>query len=461
MPISKNPNLIVNKIDNDFYFVVNPFVSNGLQIINVNQFVVLDSIDGETDITQLSAKTEFLQEDIITTCKILEKKNIVSFTNVFSKPLWNYNVNSIGLWVHTTNDCCLRCSYCYIHTLGLKDFIPSENIERLCEKLKQTVQQKQLQKVSLRLAGGEPLMKFNLWKPYLLELKETLKTLHCQLNITFLTNLVLLNDEMIHFVKENNFGIAVSLDGLKEYQNNTRYFENGKGSFDIVEKNIHKLLDNDIPFGIMTVVSNENLDGLEQLTKFITERNLKFRFSFVQGENLDIPKLISVLHNCYEILSEAIEKGYQFSKNHSLCDLKFLEPFFQTCGNGFNSGALYTDGNIYFCQKGFGTDTPNGSIFEEDDLLSIVQRKTHYNTVNSDCQQCNLQYICTSGCPLERENEKDPHCEVYKEIIPLIFKLIAKERLFKIKLNNADKKTTDNVSAYCRSCCIPTLYQRE
>jgi len=322
----------------------------------------------------------------------------------------------------------------------LKNFITSENIKKLSEKIIQTVQQRQLKRVSLRLAGGEPLMKFNLWKPYLLELKENLKKLNCQLNIVFLTNLVLLNDEMVSFIKENNFGIGVSLDGLKQYQNNTRHFESGNGSFDIVEKNIHKLLDNDIPFGIMTVVSNENLDGLEQLTKFIIEKNLKFRFSFVQGEDLNIPKLINVLQSCYDNLSEAIDKGYQFSKNHSLCDMKFLEPFFQTCGNGFNSGALYTDGNIYFCQKEFGTNAPSGSIFEEDDLLSIIQRKTYYNNVHPDCQQCNLQYICTSGCPLERENGKDPHCEVYKEITPLVFKLIAKERLRKVKLQYENEK---------------------
>jgi len=432
-PLYRNSNLIISRIDNGFFSVINPYVSNGLKIINQNQFTVLELIDGKTNIEQLAGKTGFSQEDILNVIKIFEKKNFVSSTNVFFIPNWNKEIKSINFWVHTTNDCCLRCSYCYIRTLGLKDFISKEIIEKLCDKIIETTSMKQLIRVSLRLAGGEPFIKFKLWQPYLFTLKEKLKDFDCKLNITFLTNLILLNDEIINFIKENQWGINVSLDGIGKFQNNTRHFENGNGSFDIVSKNIQQLIDSNIDFGIMTVVSNANLDGLEELTKFVIDKNLRFRFSFVQGADLNIEKSIEKLKGCYDLFSNVIDNGYEFTKYHSLCDLKFSEPFFQTCSNGFNGGAIYTDGNIYFCHQSFGTDTPNGSIFEEDDLLSVIQRKTYYSEVHQDCKECNLQYICTSGCPLERKNGKDSHCEIYKEIVPIVYKLMGKERLIKIK----------------------------
>jgi len=431
-PLYRNSNLIISRIDNDFYSVANSFVPNGLKIINQNQFAVLELINGKIDIEELAEKTGFPQKDILNVVKIFEEKNFVSSTNVFL-PDWNKDIKSINLWVHTTNDCCLRCSYCYIHTLGLKDFISKETIEKLCDKIIEITQKKQLKKVSLRLAGGEPFMKFKLWQPYLLTLLEKLKDLDCNLHITFLTNLVLLNDEIINFIRENQFGIGVSLDGIDKFQNNTRHFENGNGSFEIVSKNIKRLINNNVDFGIMSVVSNANLDGLEELTKFIIDEKLRFRFSFVQGAGLNIEKAIRNLKKCYVLFSNAIDNGYEFTKYHSLCDLKFSEPFFQTCSNGFNGGAIYTDGNIYFCHKSFGVDTPNGSIFEDDDLFSVIQRKTYYNEVHQDCKECNLRYICTSGCPLERENGKDPHCEVYKKIVPIVYKLMGKEKLIKIK----------------------------
>lgn len=44
-----------------------------------------------------------------------------------------------------------------------------------------------------------------------------------------------------------------------------------------------------------------------------------------------------------------------------------------------------------------------------------------------------MPYICTGGCPLERENGIDPHCVLYQEFIPVLFRLIALEKLQIIK----------------------------
>lgn len=429
----KNPNLIIGKIEEMFYFVVNPFIKDGLKVINKSQKDVLDFINGKNSLIEISKEISCDEKSIKTLCEMFEEKGIVNFTNGFLEPTWNKDVKNMNLWVHTTNDCNLRCTYCYIHTLGLKDYITEGTIQILCNKIKDTVQRRGLKKVSLRLAGGEPLLKFPLWKRYLVQLKQDLVFFGCTLHVAFLTNLIILNEKIISFLKETKFGIGVSIDGLGEYQDNTRKFPNGSGSSKVVMKNIKTLLENGIRPGLMTVVSNANLDGLEDLTKFVIENRLSFRYSFVQGEELNIEKLVEKLYKCYDLLSKAIDDGYPFSTSHKLCDLKFSEPFFQTCSNGFSGGALYTDGNIYFCQKKFGEDIPTGSIFEEEDLLTILQRKTYYLNVHEDCKTCSLRYICTSGCPLERENGKDPHCEVYKTILPIVFQLKAKEKLIKLK----------------------------
>ncbi|MDR0607111.1 MAG: radical SAM protein [Candidatus Peribacteria bacterium] len=404
-----------------------------MKIFNKNQHAILDLIDGRKSVQDLIEQSKCTPEEMAMVFRLFEEKNMINFTGHFPVPKWNYNTKILHLWVHTTNDCCLRCTYCYIHTLGLKNFISKDTIQTLCTKIIQTVQIRELRLVSLRLAGGEPLIKFSLWKDSLIELKQQLFECNCKLHVSFLSNLVLLNDEVIQFIQENSFGIGVSLDGIGEFQDKTRHFKNGKGSFEIVERNIHYLIQKGLSPGIMTVISNANLEGMEQLTQFVIENSLSHRFSFVQGEDIDVQKLILTLCRCYDLFSKAIDEGYPFAKLHKLCDLKFLEPFFQTCSNGFNGGAIYPDGKIYFCQKCFGSDDANGSIFENDDLISIMQRKTYYRDVHSDCIECPLRYICTSGCPMERENGKDPHCEVYKEIVPIVFKLRGQERLRKSK----------------------------
>ncbi|GHS90600.1 hypothetical protein FACS1894139_09820 [Planctomycetales bacterium] len=429
----KNPNLITGNIDSNFYYVVNPFIKDGIKIINNNQYKIYNEIDGKKTVDQIAIITGFAKEDIFMVCNILEEKNYVNFTGVFVEPIYNKEIVSFDLWVHTTNDCNLRCPYCYIHTLGGQDYITGENIRVLCDKIVETVKRRQLKKVTLRLAGGEPLLKFYLWKSHLVELRQRLKDVSCKLRIAFLTNLTKLDDEIARFIKENNIGIAVSLDGIGQFHDDTRHFEDGKGSFSLIKQHINKLAENGISPGILTVVSNSNLDGLELLTQFVIDNNLHLRFSIVQGERIDSEELTYVLQQCYKKYEYAIEYGFAFSKLHKLHDLRLDSPFFHTCSGGFNSGALYTDGNIYFCQKHFGVEIPNGSIFEEDDILSVLQRRTFYEEVSYECKVCNLRYVCASGCPLERENGKYPHCKVYKYIIPIIYNLKAKERLRELK----------------------------
>jgi len=432
----KNPYLIETKVEEDFFLLTNPCISDGFKIININQHAILEKIDNQRTIADIANLTNYTEAEIKQVCDILSEKEIVNYTNAFRIPEKSNKVKSLALWVHTTNNCCLRCSYCYIPTLGQNDYLSENNIKIFCNKLIQSAKVNQLNNISLRLSGGEPLLKFDLWKSYLVSLKQELKDLGCELQLAFLTNAVLITDEIIDFIIENSCGIGVSMDGLSEYQDNTRHFKDGTGSFSIVSKNILRLKERKCNPSIMTVVSNKNLDGLIDFTQYIIENSLRCRFSLVKQEPINITKTIDTLTRCYELFDKAIDNGYNFTKRHTFGDLKFGTPSIQTCSNALNAAALYSDGSIYFCHRLFGDDTPQGTIFEDNDLLEIFQRKTYYFDHNPDCQKCPYFYICMGGCPLNRINNKDAHCEIYQAVIPQYLKLLGKKRLINIKKKN-------------------------
>lgn len=441
----KNPYLIETKLDENFILITNPCIRDGYKIINVNQYSILEEIDNQRAITDIASLTGYTEEVIKQFCGTLSEKDIVNYTNAFKKPEKSDVVKSLGLWVHTTNGCCLRCSYCYIPTLGKNDYLTGEDIKIFCNKLIQSTKTNNLTNISLRLAGGEPFLRFDLWKPYLLQLKQELKDLDCELWVAFLTNAVLLTDEIIDFITENSFGIGVSMDGLSEYQDNTRHFKDGSGSFSIVSKNVMTLRDKKCDPNIMTVVSNKNLDGLLDFTQYVIDNSLRCRFSLVKKEEIDIQRSIDTLTKCYDLFDKAIDSGYNFSKYHFFGDLKFGNPSIQTCSNAVNAAALYSDGSIYFCHRLFGEDAPQGTIFEKNDLLEIFRRKTYYFDHNPDCLECSFFYICTGGCPLNRIDGKDAHCNIYKAIIPQYLRLLGKERLRNIKeakVKDENKKLT-------------------
>ena len=54
------------------------------------------------------------------------------------------------------------------------------------------------------------------------------------------TNGSLLQDEIIEYFVNNNFGLSISLDGPREEHNRNRILKNGEKTYDVVYQNIQK-----------------------------------------------------------------------------------------------------------------------------------------------------------------------------------------------------------------------------
>jgi uncharacterized protein len=234
------------------------------------------------------------------------------------------------------------------------------------------------------------------------------------------------------FSKANDIRFGVSLDGLEQYNDASRKFRNGLGSFKMIDENLRKLLAYDIPVSVNTVVGNHNLEGLPSLTHYLIALDIPFRYSIVKGEAVDAQLLEKYLIESYAIMQDAIQTGWSFSNRHQFCDLKPNELGFQTCTSGFSGGAIYVDGTLNYCHVHFGESNQSAfSIFDENmDLVDMIEQGNHYEDMKStDCFHCKYKAVCTSGCPVYRVNGKDPQCSIYHKFIPLIYELQARERL--------------------------------
>ncbi|MFA5748094.1 MAG: radical SAM protein [Candidatus Absconditabacterales bacterium] len=437
MLIYKNPRLIIEPIDAEYYACVNPLIKNGMKIITSIQKNILDLFDKNIDFNELCKLTGYEEEKIKKYIEILASKNILNTSGMFEHEKRSKNPKSLNLRIHTTDKCNLRCTYCYIKTKKTFEDMNDDTIDVLLDNIIETVKINGLKTVTLMMSGGEPTILFQKRENKILQLKKNLECVDCKLRISFLTNGTIINDDQIEYIKKNGFGLAISLDGIGKYHDKNRVYINGKGSFGQVSEKINRIIEKGLKPNIMTVVSNDNLDGLVELTEFLISKNLPFRYSFVQGAEIDQQKLLEVMLQCYEIIDKAIENGYKFSQLHRLCDLKFLNPYFQTCICGFSGGAIYLDGGVHFCHVKFGEKENNGNIRENKDILNLISKgKNNLSDLSEDCKNCNHEYICTGGCPIERKDGKDPHCEIYKVLIPKVYQLMGKERLLKILSSN-------------------------
>lgn len=428
----KSPGLLVRSIDNNRFYAVNCFYPNSLRILNSRQFDVLSAIDGKMDTLQLAGKFGLdatALQDFLTQ---LSGTEIIRFDDRFSLPGRPNRPNALNLWIHTTNKCNLSCGYCYISTLQSTGGMTETVRRQLLDKLAETVVAKGITRIKLRFAGGEPLLQFKKWTYFISEAESCLDKLGCALQTSFLTNLTILNDEIISFAKAHAVGFGVSLDGVAQYQNQSRSFHSGSETFARVDQNLKRLIENDIRVSVNTVIANENLEGLPELTRYLIDLDIPFRYSIVKGALIDPELLEQRLVESYAIIEHAIDSGWRFSQKHQFCDLKPVELGFQTCASGFSGGAIYVDGSMNYCHVHFGDNAQKSfSIFDDGiDLVDMIEQGDHHEADrSSDCKICKYRSVCTSGCPVYRVEGKDPQCSIYHKFIPRIYDLLAKERL--------------------------------
>ncbi|WP_421828339.1 radical SAM protein [Larkinella sp.] len=428
----KSPQLLIRPIDDQQFYVVNCAYPNSLRILNRAQYEIITAIDNQSTTSEIGYKLAISADVLEAFFGLLTQTEIIRFDHSFSQPKKPVISESLNFWIHTTNRCNLSCGYCYISTLNTTNGMLDTTKQQLLNKLVETVRNRKLKHVKFRLAGGEPLSQFKSWKAFIPHARRTLNELGCELELSFITNLTILTDEMLTFSKEHNISYGVSLDGLATDHDATRKFRSGAGSFDIVDRNLRTLLDHHIPVSINTVVTNTNLEGLPDLTRYLIDRDVAFRYSIVKGEAIDGEMLEAYLSESYSIMKDAIQTGWRFSQRHQFCDLKPNALGFQTCASGFSGGAIYVDGTVNYCHVHFGDQTQlSHSLFNTDlDLVDMIEQGSHYEEMKStDCQSCRYKSVCTSGCPVYRVNGKDPQCSLYHRFIPLIYDLQARERL--------------------------------
>lgn len=351
----------------------------------------------------------------------LEEDGVVSRDD--AKENWHQpSAESLQFWVQTSDRCNLACTYCYIPSLNSNRTRRHDLFSLFGKKL---LAVRGLRTISIKLAGGEPLLSFKDWSGDVIKLKLTLADAGIDLNVRIITNLTFLNKEIVEYIKENNFGISVSIDGLATYNDKSRIFPTrDRGSFQVVMKNLEILRTNGIKPAVMVTATSENAHGMAELVEWLVYNDLVFRISDAKGGYIRPDEFENSFVEVDKILSAPSRVGYPVSDRMVVSDLRTLSPQATPCSMGVSGGALYLDGSIYFCHTEFNEGTPLGTIDEDENLVTIIRRGySRHLGLSSECKACEYRFICAGGCPLYRVNGKSPMCSAYKRIIPKIFDL--------------------------------------
>ena len=312
--------------------------------------------------------------------------------------------------------------------------------------------------------GGEPLLNFDVIR-FIVEYSQE-KAGNRNIRYSIVSNLTMLSDEMLHFIKENEIEISTSLDGPKALHNLNRPYKKGYGTYEDLRKKITFLRKNNIQAGAILTATKNSLTQPER----IIDEYLANGFNRVLLRALTplgcankkwseigySPKeFLKFYKKAFDYILELNLKGTYVSEGIASIFLsKIIEgvavnymELRSPCGATLGQIAYYCDGKIYTCDEGrmiaeMGDDSfCLGTVFESNynDITDSIRCKgiCSSSVLESlpSCCDCAYQPYC-GVCPAVNyalygdPKEKEPsayRCEIYKGILDIIFERLLED----------------------------------
>lgn len=193
------------------------------------------------------------------------------------------------LTIQLTEDCNLRCTYCYQINKS-KKVMPFETAKKVIDalfednwKLKGYYSHENITALILEFVGGEPFLEVKLMDKimdYYIEQAFKFKSpLAYRFMISMSSNGTLYNDpEVQRFIKKwrNNLSLGISLDGCKELHDACRIFPDGSGSYDLVVNAVKQELLITPNMSTKMTFAPENIDYIPEAIKNLVNIGYKY-----------------------------------------------------------------------------------------------------------------------------------------------------------------------------------------
>ena len=273
--------------------------------------------------------------------------------------------------------------------------------------------------------GGEPILRFDLIQKTVEMTKA--KGFFEKYNFSFTTNGTLLNEESIKYLVTNNISILISIDGPPKIHDRYRVFGNGRGTFNMIIKNLkrikeysRKYFENNITLNAV-ISPPYDFDAIIDFffgEKFMEPLKYKLSINFVNAyetkfirdfklekehENLqkDLNRLKyrykeALINGTYDELTIEKQLFLKDFYNIALRPIKKLDDRFPplgTCVPGKRRLFVDTCGKFFMCEK-VGRYYEIGNVYDGFDYKRIYKFYVEYDRFFKNCGDCWAMRLC-------------------------------------------------------------------
>jgi len=337
-------------------------------------------------------------------------------------------------WVHITNACNLRCTYCYLEKSG--ESMSSETGRQAVDATFRSAIAGGFKRVELKYAGGEAALNIR----RVAELHRYAMARGAELGVAtagrILSNGTTLTPRRLAQIAELGIELMVSLDGLDEHHDQQRPTVRGSGSVASAMAGVRRAVSYGIRPTISITVTPQSVSGLPMLIDELLDLQLHFTLNFVRptdGGPASIAEaeeqIIAGMREAYRVIAA---RPPRYSLLGSLLDRTNLGVGHRhTCGVGENYLVFDHRGNVAKCQMLI--DQPVTTVAAGDPLAVIRADQIGVRNLPVDekegCRSCEWRYWCAGGCAVatyraaDRYDVRSPNCRIYKALYHDVLRL--------------------------------------
>ncbi len=343
---------------------------------------------------------------------------------------------ALTAWLHVTNACNLRCTYCYVakthesmdETTGLA----------AVEAIFRAARRHGFRAVKLKYAGGEPTLNF----PLVVRLHQHARNLASRhgvaLRAVLLSNGVALRPSVLAWLRDQSVRLMISLDGIGPTHDVQRPFAGGQGSFDRVVRGIEAAVAHNIVPHLSITVTAATADHVAAVVDFALDHELPFNLNFYRDHTVRAPagawradeeRLIRGVRAAFARIEARLPRRRLID---ALVDRSaFDTPHTLACGAGHHYLVVDHRGRVARCHMEI--ERPIADVWADDPLGAVRAHGEGFVNLPVDemaeCRTCPWRYWCAGGCPLltfrvtGRSDVKSPYCHVYRALYPHVVRL--------------------------------------
>ena len=175
--------------------------------------------------------------------------------------------------VQPTPFCNINCDYCYLPSRNNKSRISADTLRALFAKV--FASGWACEELTIIWHAGEPLVMPVAFYDEAFRLIESLRPPQIKVRHSFQTNGMLLSKAWCDLFRTWQVGVGVSIDGPRRFNDAHRLGRDGHSTFDKTLAGIRLLRTEQIPFHVISVLTDESLDAPEEMLQFYVEEQIR------------------------------------------------------------------------------------------------------------------------------------------------------------------------------------------